>query len=141
MTNEGVKKSEEDGVRPVDESNTELARRGWEAAARGEYDLISSLLDPDVKWHGGDPTAEGSCQNRSQALHWMQRARAGSPLPDLVDVKEAGDKVVLVLRPRVTEGEESRLTANVTTFRDGKVVEMVHFDRAEDALHTVGLDG
>lgn len=125
----------------MDESKTELARRGWEAASRGDFDLLASILDADVKWHGGDPTAEGTCQNRSQALHWMERARSARPMPELIDAREAGDKVVLVLRPRVAEGEEAQLTANVSTFRDGKVVEMVHFERAEDALHAVGLEG
>lgn len=123
----------------MSETNIELARRGWEAAGRGDYDLIASLLHPDVKWHGGDPTAEGSCQNRNQALQWMQRRQGRGPIPELVDVREAGDKVVLVLRPPPTAGEEERLTANVTTFRDGKVVEMVHYDRAADALAAVGL--
>jgi ketosteroid isomerase-like protein len=121
----------------VSEGNVELARRGWEAAARGDFDLIASLLDPEVKWHGGDPSAAGSCQNRTQALQWMQRVRR--PMPELVDVREAGDSVVLILKPPVAEGEEPVLTANVTTFRDGKVVEMVHYDRATDALAALGL--
>lgn len=121
----------------MSETNVEIARRGWEAAARGDYELIASFLDPDVKWHGGDPTSEGACQNRAQALRWMQRVPR--PVPELVDVREAGDKVVLVLRPETPPGE-SPLTANVSTFRDGKVVEMVHFDSAADALASLGLE-
>lgn len=117
----------------------ELARRGWEAAAQGDFELIASLLDPDVKWHAGDPTAQGTCQNRTQALHWMQQ-RSRQPLPELVDVRGAGDQVVLVLKPPSGEGGGSALTANVTTFRDGKVVEMVHYDRAADALAALGLN-
>ncbi len=136
----------------MSESNAEVARRGWEAAARGDFGVIESLLADDVKWHAGDPTAAGTCQNRSQALHWMQRARAREPLPELVDVREAGDRVVLILRPRPTgppaagatdasdEDAGGLLTANVTTFRDGKVVEMVHYPDAADALRTLGLD-
>jgi ketosteroid isomerase-like protein len=124
----------------VSETNVELARRGWEAAVRGDLDEIAALLDPDVKWHAGDPTAEGTCQNRGQALQWMERARTRRPLPELVEVKDAGDKVVLVLRPEGAPGEEPVLTANVSTIRDGKVVEMVHFDSVEDALRAAGLD-
>ncbi|HTX63769.1 MAG TPA: nuclear transport factor 2 family protein [Acidimicrobiales bacterium] len=123
----------------------ELARLGWEAMARGDLDLIESLLDPDVRWHGGDPTARGTCQNRAQTLRWM-RERGARPLPELVDVQRAGDKVVLVLEPPSGQGEDPAdgargrsLTANVTTVRDGKIVEMVHYDRAEDALSAVGL--
>ncbi len=119
----------------VSDANVELVRRGWEAALRGDLDLVASLLDPDVKWHGGDPAA--GCQNRAQALHWMRRARR--PLPELVEVRAAGDKVVVVLKPPARSGEESVSVANVTTVRDGKVVEMVHYDRAADALAALGL--
>src|SRR5204863_2368054 len=61
-------------VQALAESNAELARRGYEAALRGDLDLVGGMLAPDVKWHGGDPTAEGSCQNRTQALDFMRRA-------------------------------------------------------------------
>ena len=108
------------------ESNAELARRGFAAALRGDFDAIRELLDPDVKWHGGDPTAIGSCQNRDQALAFMKRGLELTPPIELVDVVEAGDKVVVILGP------EPR--ANVTTFRDGKVVEMVHYPDVDEAL-------
>jgi ketosteroid isomerase-like protein len=117
------------------ETNAELARHGFAAAARGDYDAIAELLDPDVKWHGGDPAA--SCVNRDQALAWMRRApaRRKGPLPALVDVVERGDQVVVVMQPPPTEDDPApRRTANLATFRDGKVVEMVHYADAEDAL-------
>jgi ketosteroid isomerase-like protein len=116
-------------------SNAELARHGWEAAQRGDLDAIEELLDPDVKWHGGDPS-EG-CLNRVQALEWMRRVTLRRALPKLVDVVGAGDKVVVVMaRPSEEGGTE--LVANVSTFRDGKVIEMVHYPDANDALAAVG---
>ena len=49
-----------------------------------------------------------------------------------MDVIDAGERVVVVLRPaRLSDGEESGLGRNVTTFRDGKVVEMVAFPGPE----------
>jgi ketosteroid isomerase-like protein len=121
----------------VNDSNVELARRGWEAAQRGDLDAIAELLDPEVKWHAGDSTAEGSCQNRAQALEWMRKARSGRALPELVDVVGAGDKVAVIMaRPSEQGGKE--LVANLSTFRDGKVVEMVHYPDANDALAAVG---
>ncbi len=58
----------------------------------------------------------------------------------VVDVVEAGEKVVVVLRPAGPRaGEEIGLTANLTTFREGKAVEMVHYPNADDALAAVGL--
>jgi ketosteroid isomerase-like protein len=121
--------------RRVSESNVELARRGWEAAQRGDLDVIGELLDPDVKWHGGDP--ESGCQNRVQTLEFMRRAAKRRALPELVDVVGAGDKVAVIMaRPSEQGGKE--LVANLTTFRDGKVVEMVHYPDANDALAAVG---
>ncbi len=120
------------------ESNVELARRGWEAALRGDLDTIGELLDPGVRWHGGDPSADGACQNRDQALEVMRRASRNRALPDLVDVVGAGDKVVVIMsRPSEQGGRE--LVANLTTFREGKAVEMVHFADANDALAAAGL--
>ncbi|MEO6858653.1 MAG: nuclear transport factor 2 family protein [Solirubrobacteraceae bacterium] len=120
------------------ESNVELARRGFEAALRGELDAIGELLDPDVKWHGGDPDAPGARRNRNQALEFMRRARGRGGVGELVDMIPADDKVVVILR-RMTDGEPGELVANVTTFRDGKVVEMVHYPDPDEALAAAGV--
>jgi ketosteroid isomerase-like protein len=113
------------------ETNAEMARRGFEAALRGDVDAIAALLDPDVKWHGGDPTGPGACRNREQAIGFMRRSdviRAGRV--ELVDVVDAGDdKVVVIMRP-----PSGPPVANVTTFRNGKVVEIVHYPNPDDAL-------
>ncbi len=122
------------------ETNVELARRGYEAALRGDLDAIGALLDSDVKWHGGDPSAPGACRNREQALEFMRQARSRRGVGELVDVVGAGDKVVVIMRPVAEEGERAELSANLTTFRDGKVVEMVHFPKPEDALAAAGLE-
>jgi ketosteroid isomerase-like protein len=122
-------------------SNAEQARRGWEAVQRGDFDVITEMLDPDVKWHGGDPSAAGACQNRNQAVAFMKAAWAARPQAQLVDVREAGDKVVLVLRRGTNDAGQPELVANLTSFRDGKVVEMVHYEDPEDALAAAGLSG
>jgi ketosteroid isomerase-like protein len=120
------------------ETNAERARRGWEAAQRGDLEAIEELLDPDVKWHGGDPTAPGACQNREQTIEFMRRASDRRALPELVDVVDAGDKVVVIMARRAAEGG-SELVANLTTFRDGKAIEMVHYANANDALAAAGV--
>ena len=121
------------------ESNLELARRGYEAILRGDLDAIRELLDPDVKWHGGDP-ADG-CQNRKQALAWMRRAqrRRGRPPVELIEMVDAGDKIVVIMQPAPDGDEPAAPVANLTTFRDGKVVEMVHYPNPDDALAAAGL--
>jgi ketosteroid isomerase-like protein len=120
------------------ETNVELARRGYEAIMSGDLDAIRDLLDPDVKWHGGDPS--DGCQNRKQALEWMRNARTrrGSPPAELIEMVDAGDKIVVIMRLTGEDGEPERV-ANLTTFRDGKVVEMVHYPNPDDALAAAGV--
>jgi ketosteroid isomerase-like protein len=120
-------------------ANVELARRGFQAAVVGDFDAIGLLLDADVKWHGGDPSAAGSCQNRRQALEFLRRAHEHGRFGELVDVVAAGDKVIVVMRPRSQDGEQAQLVANLTTFRDGKVIEMVHYPNPEDARAAAGV--
>jgi ketosteroid isomerase-like protein len=123
----------------VTEANVDLARRGFEAALHGDLDTIAELLDPDVKWHGGDPLAPGACNSRGEAIAFMRQSDViqGGRF-ELVDVVDAGDKVVVVMRPPSDGGEQAPPVANVTTFRNGKVVEMVHYPDARDALAAVG---
>jgi ketosteroid isomerase-like protein len=60
----------------VSESNVEMARRGYDAALRGDLDVIGEMLDPDVKWHAGDPSAVDACHNRAEALQlWEALSR------------------------------------------------------------------
>jgi ketosteroid isomerase-like protein len=120
------------------ESNVELARSGYEAIMRGDLDAVRDLLDPDVKWHAGDPAV--GCQNRKQTLKWMGRnwTRRGGPPGEVVEMIDAGDKVVVIMR-RTGEDGEPELVANLTTFRDGKVVEMVHYPNPDDARAAAGV--
>jgi ketosteroid isomerase-like protein len=111
----------------VSAENVEAARRGFEAAMRGDLSVIEDLLDPDVKWHGGDPGA--GCQNRAEALHFMRQALDSGIRAELVDVIDEGDQVVVILQPAGAESPR----ANLSTFRDGKVVEMVAFEDPDEA--------
>jgi ketosteroid isomerase-like protein len=122
-------------------SNVERARRGYEAVARGDFAAVREFLDPDVKWHAGDPTAFGTCQNRTQALEFMRAAQVRRGVGELVEVVDAGDKVVVIMRPAAAEGEPPELTANVTTFRDGKAIEIVHYPDPRNALAAAGVSG
>jgi ketosteroid isomerase-like protein len=51
-----------------------------------------------------------------------------------VNVVGAGDKVVVIMRPPSEGDEPAPAVANLTTFRDGKVVEIVHYPNPDDAL-------
>lgn len=115
-------------------STTERVREVHAAIAHGDYGAVAAALDPAVRWHAGNP--QEGCAGREQALVWIRRAGdSGRPLPEIVRVVEAGEHVVVVLqrRPSAAEPDPPR-TANLTTLRDGLVVEMVHYDDAESAL-------
>jgi ketosteroid isomerase-like protein len=122
----------------VNESNVEIVRRGYEAVLHGDLETLGEILDPDVKWHGGDPSS--GCQNRKQTLGWMRKnwLSRGAPPGEVVDVIDAGDKVVVIMQ-RIGDDGEPELVANLTTFRDGKVVEMVHYPNPDDARAAAGL--
>lgn len=113
------------------ESNVERARRGFEAAAGGDLEAIRELLDPGVEWHGSAGPGADSCHNREEALHFMGQALRRGRLGELVDVIDAGEHVVVVMRP---PGEGAELRANVTTFRDGRAVRIVAYESPEQAL-------
>jgi hypothetical protein len=53
---------------------------------------------------------------------------------ELVDVIGAGDQVIVIMRPPSVDGVSADPIANLTTFRDGKVTEMVHYSHPDDAI-------
>ena len=64
------------------------------------------MLDADVQWHGGDPSAPGACNGRREALAFMRQSdviRGGRF--ELVDVVAIGGKVVVTMRPPSNSGE------------------------------------
>ena len=123
----------------MSESNVDLARRGYEAVVRGDLEAVRELLDPDVKWHGGDPTAEYACRNREQAIAFMRQARTRAAMGEPVELIDAGEKVVVIMRRTADDGQSTELVANLSTFRDGKVVAMVHYPNPADARAAAGL--
>jgi ketosteroid isomerase-like protein len=116
----------------VSAENVEAARRGFAAVMRGDFDSIADLLAADVKWHGGDPSS--GCQNRDETLHFMRQAIENGVRAELVDVIDTGDQVVVVLQ--LLGSDHPR--ANLSTFRHGKVVEMVAYESPEEALAAAG---
>ena len=120
-------------------ANVELARRGFEALKLGDLSEAEALLDENVKWHMGDPDSVGACHNRTQALAYMRRPERRGP-GELVDVIDAGDRVVVITQPPPSGPEPEPLHAQITTFRDGKVIEMVGYETVEEALAAAGVD-
>ena len=124
------------------EDHVATVRRGFTAALAGDLQTLEQLLHPDVVWHGGDPRS--GCVGRKQVLAFMrsavthERGRLRQGRPRLVDVIDAGDRVVVLIAP---DGDpDAELRANITTFRDGLVVEMLAQESPEAAFAAVGAD-
>ena len=117
------------------ESNVETARRGFAALLSGDFDAVTEFLDPDVKWHGGDPDADGACQGREEALEVIRQAYEQGFSADIVSVIGVGDRVVVVMR----QAGSGRTVANLARFRDGRAVEVVHYPDPDDAFAAAGL--
>lgn len=115
----------------------EMARRGYEAVRRGDLDTMREMLDPDVKWYGAGASPDSGCQNRKQTLAWMSRPARG-PIGEMVDVIDAGERVVVIMQ-RTGEDGQPELVANLTTFRDGRVIEMVHYPDPDEARRAAGV--
>jgi ketosteroid isomerase-like protein len=115
-------------------ANVELARRGFAAVQAGDLEAVEALLAPDVTWHGGDPSGSSACHNRAEAIAYMRAARSRGPMAQLVDVVDAGERVVLILRR-----PDGSLAANLTTIQGGHVVEMRHYPDPSEALAAAGV--
>jgi hypothetical protein len=68
----------------------------------------------------------------------MRTARERGPIGELVELIDAGDQVVGIMR-RTGEDGQDELVANLTTFRNGKAIEMVHYADPEDARAAAGV--
>jgi ketosteroid isomerase-like protein len=123
----------------VSAENVERARHGFEAVVSGDLEAVREFLDPAVQWHGGDPTFEGACHTSDEVIEFIRRAREHGAVGELVDVIDCGERVVVVIRP--PGAAEADLRANLTTFRDGKAIEMVAYDSPEAALAAAGSSG
>jgi ketosteroid isomerase-like protein len=115
----------------------ELADQVRKALAAEDVSAFADLLDPDVTW--GAPGARSpTCKNRNQVLSWYQRAREGGVRGSVFDVDVLGDRLLVSLSVRGTEGARERggtsLRFQVLTVREGQIVEIVGFDEKAEAL-------
>jgi ketosteroid isomerase-like protein len=123
-------------------SDAEVLLRAWEAFARRDVAAIAGFVHPDVRWYpAGEPEAEGACHNREEAIAFIDRALAEGLTGELLDVRDAGDRLVAVVHthapPEWERGPEPH--GELVTVRDGKVTEMVVYASVEDALMAAGL--
>jgi ketosteroid isomerase-like protein len=117
----------------------DLLRTAWEAFAAGDLEAATAALDPNVRWYGVDePDADGSCHNRDEALAFLQRTLADGVTAELLELREAGDRIVSVVQTYVPAewGEQPPPHGEVVTVRNGKIVEIVVYPTIDEALRS-----
>lgn len=118
-------------------ADVERVRRGYAAVVAGDLSLMAEMLDPQVKWHGGDPSM--GCQDREQVVAVVREAASLGCIGELIDVFDGGDCVVVVMQPPGDGASMPGRRANVTSFRDGLVVEIVAHESPEAACAAAGI--
>ena len=121
----------------MSEDTLELARHGFAAWQRGDFETIEAILDPNVWWHWFE-AGEWDCNGREDVMRTLREryddGLARAPL-ELIDVGD--DVVVAVVHPRDAGDEWPPETATLITFHDGKVVSMEDHRTRDDAMASV----
>ena len=88
----------------------------------------------------GDEDREGGCHSREEALAFIRQTLADRVTAELVDIRDAGDRVVLIIQSHTPPewGGRPEAHGEVVTVRDGRVIEMVVYPTVDDALAAVG---
>lgn len=115
----------------------QLLRAAWDGFARGDVEAAVSVLDPEVRWYAADePDAEGGCRSREDAAAFIRAALAQGVTAELLDVRQAGERLVAVIHMQAPADREQSPEPHgeLVTFRAGKVTEMVVYPTVEAAL-------
>lgn len=134
----------------MSQEDVDIVRRVYEAAARGDSAAVYSLYHADVEWdftrHPAGDMMSGKRHHGHQGLRaWFREWRDGweAVVDELLDVIDAGDHVVSVVSSRGRgrgSGMQVELQhAALWTVRQAKVVRVVWFGTAEEALREAGL--
>jgi ketosteroid isomerase-like protein len=120
----------------------DLLRAVYQRAGRDGVDAVVDLLDPKVQWLAATP-GPWDCHDREQVLETFRRQYDRGVRADFGEPIEAGDKVILDVRPyrRDEHGSktEQRRLWQVLTMQQGKIVRIQDYTDQAAALQAAGL--
>lgn len=133
----------------MSQENAELVRRGYDAFARGDRQvLMDELFDPEVEWFPAlGPLLEQSSYRGPEAVCHMLFEEIPSVLQgfraEVLEVRDLGDEAVLAIvrfRGFATAGVEvEQLFFQVHWLREGKALVMRSYTSEAAALEAAGL--
>lgn len=92
----------------MEHPNALLARRAWDAIARGDADALREVLAPDLVWRA---TAQGTPwfgvhQGADAAIDMLARVGEATDVfdADLIDVLASDERVLVLFRVRIAVG-------------------------------------
>jgi len=92
----------------MDHPNAQLARRAWDAIARGDAAALRSVLAPDLVWRAtarGAPWS-GVHQGADAAIDMLARVGEATDVfdADLIDVLASDERLLVLFRVRIAIG-------------------------------------
>jgi ketosteroid isomerase-like protein len=129
------------------QSNSEVMRGGYEALARGDFDAIVQLLDPEIEMHDRPEAPDASTYRGAAGA----RTALDATFDYFDDVSmepeefyERDDTVVVVItlrgRGRVSGVPVEERLAHLWTLRDGRPYAMQAYTDPADALRAARID-
>ena len=121
-------------------SNAELVRSSFEAFLGGDWDALSEVMHPDVRWRSHDP-GEPDRRDRAAVLAALAARRRHGLVAAIEDVVAVDDRVfVEISGPRLREqGVPGGQACMVITVRDGKIARMQDYPSRAAALAALAL--
>jgi ketosteroid isomerase-like protein len=116
-----------------------MAREGFEAWRRGDFEALERIFDPSIEWRWFEP-GDWDCHSRDDVMRTLrQRYEHGFAQGDLTVLEGGAESVIVVAHPSEIGGPEwPDETATVITFRDDRVVSMQDYRTEAEALAAVG---
>jgi ketosteroid isomerase-like protein len=126
--------------------NVELLRQGYEAFAKGDFESLYVLLDPEIEWDVSrrhiDPGIFRGRDGVREYLDGLREAWSDQRI-EAEEYIDAGDVIVVPVR-LVSTGRSSGIdvvarAAWVWEFHDGLVVRATSYQDRAEALEAAGL--
>jgi ketosteroid isomerase-like protein len=115
-----------------------IARAGFDAWRRGDFDAVEQMLDPAVQWRWFEP-GDWDCHDRDQVMRTLRQRHAHGFAEGRIELRPGGeDSVIVVAYPSEVGGPEwPAETATIIRFRGGKVVSMQDYRTEREAIDAV----